>query len=82
MELTDAPTRAGWPTADQSGLAARSSEHTFWRRSQNSRACEIGQLRVLSHTWGVVRLYSVMDEESFARMFEMVEPRLRRALVA
>jgi RNA polymerase sigma factor (sigma-70 family) len=31
---------------------------------------------------GVVRLYLVMDEESFARMFETVEPRLRRALVA
>ena len=30
----------------------------------------------------VVRLYLVMDEESFAVMFEAVEPRLRRALVA
>ena len=30
----------------------------------------------------VVRLSLVMDEESFAAMFEAVEPRLRRALVA
>jgi hypothetical protein len=30
----------------------------------------------------VVRLSLVMDEESFAVMFEAVEPRLRRALVA
>ena len=30
----------------------------------------------------VVRLSLVMDEESFAVMFEAIEPRLRRALVA